>query len=283
MPHKTSLVYFLILYIIIVRTCNKIFKVPIVVLEALTRQVFDVPLGSLITKGTLMLNFGILGTGRMAVRLADLAAKSGHEILLGSRTLSRSTEIANKLGNGMKGGTYDDAMTCDIIMPSIFIRDGAFESLKPLADKSKGKIVVDILNPFNATYDDFTLPWDTSAAEELQKIWPEARIVSIFKWPFWESFENNEFEGGPMDVIYTGDDQEAKAIVLELFKASPWRFLDGGGLAQARFTERMTLFCGQLGARYGYLPRVGWRLLGEPWSGGRSDTYANIIQRWDRP
>ena len=229
-----------------------------------------------------MLSFGIIGTGRMAVRLADLAQKSGHRVVLGSRDPIRAARIAGRLGPNVSGGSYAGAVAQDIVMPSIFIRDGAFEALAPFANAVRGKIVVDILNPFNGSYDDFLLPWDTSAAEELQRIWPEARIVSIFKWPFWEAFENAEFEGGPMDVIYTGDDDEAKQVVLELFSASPWRFLDGGGLAQARFTERMTLFCGQLGARNGYLPRVGWRLLGEPWEGGRRDAYAGIVERWDK-
>ncbi len=229
-----------------------------------------------------MLNFGILGTGRMAVRLADLAAKGGHAVVLGSRNPARAVEIAAKLQGRVTGGSYGDAAACDIVMPSLFIRDGAFDSLKPFADQVSGKIVIDILNPFNDRYDDFILPWDTSAAEELQKIWPDARIVSTFKWPFWESFENSDFDGGPMDIIYTGNDQIAKGVVLELFSASSWRFLDGGGLEQARFTERMTLFCGQLAARYGYLPRVGWRLLGEPWTGGEKDAYRDITQRWDK-
>jgi predicted dinucleotide-binding enzyme len=233
-------------------------------------------------KGTKMLHLGILGTGRMAIRLADLAAKGGHRVTLGSRDPQRAQSIAEQLGRGISGGSYEFALENDIVLPSLFIRDGAFELLTPFATAVADKIVIDILNPFNAAYDDFILPWDTSAAEELQKIWPSARIVSTFKWPFWEAFENAEFEGGPMDIIYTGDDAAAKAIVLELFEASPWRFLDGGGLSQARFTERMTLFCGQLAARYGYLPRVGWRLLGEPWEGGVKDVYAPIINRWDR-
>lgn len=229
-----------------------------------------------------MLNFGILGTGRMAVRLAHLAAKSGHTVVLGSRTPGRAQAIAAGLTGRVSGGTYDEAAACDIVMPSLFIRDGAFDTLRPFAEVVSGKTVIDILNPFNATYDDFILPWDTSAAEQLQSIWPKARLVSAFKWPFWEAFENDDFDGGPMDVIYTGDDSTAKSQLLELFKASPWRFLDGGGLTHARFTERMTLFCGQLGARYGYLPRVGWRLLGEPWQGGVKDAYAHLIDRWDR-
>jgi hypothetical protein len=34
----------------------------------------------------------------------------------------------------------------------LFIRDGAFDALMPFADAVSGKIVVDILNPFNDAY-----------------------------------------------------------------------------------------------------------------------------------
>src|SRR3546814_6560291 len=88
----------------------------------------------------------------MAVRLADLAAKGGHRVTLGSRSPKRAESIAGKLcttGN-VHGGSYDDAVACDIVMPAIFIRDGAFDQLLPLADAVKGKIVVDILNPFRS-------------------------------------------------------------------------------------------------------------------------------------
>ena len=230
-----------------------------------------------------MLRFGILGTGRMAVRLADLAQKGGHQVLLGSRDEARAKAIARRLNGHVTGGSYDDAAAQDIVMPSIFIRDGALDDLKRFRNAVDGKIVIDILNPFNDRYDDFIFPWDTSAAEQLQKIWPGARIVSTFKWPFWEAFDSPDFDGGPMDIIMTGDDLEAKKTVLELFHATPWRFLDGGGLSQARYTERMTLFCGQLAAKYGFLPRVGWRLLGEAWEPNVHDKYADIVNRWERP
>lgn len=232
-----------------------------------------------------MLELGILGTGRMAVRLADLARKGGHRVILGSRDPVRAATIAARLdGSGqVTGGGYDDAAAAEVVLPAIFIRDGAFEQLAPFAPRVEGKVVVDIFNPFNEAYDDFILPWDTSAAEELQKLWPGARIVSAFKYAYWEAFENPDFDGGPMDVIYTGDDPDAKAVLLELFRASPWRFLDGGDLASARYTERMTLFLGRLSARYGFGPRLGWRVLGGPWEGGKHDAYAHIIERWNRP
>jgi hypothetical protein len=45
----------------------------------------------------------------------------------------------------------------------------------------------------------------------------------------------------------------------------------------ARIVERMILFGMELGARMGYLPRVGWRLLGEPWVAGEKDIWARTL------
>ena len=73
---------------------------------------------------TKMLKLGIIGTGRMAVRLADLALKSGHSVVLGSRDPARAVRIAGRLAGPVSGGSYEDALDQDIILPSVFIRDG---------------------------------------------------------------------------------------------------------------------------------------------------------------
>ena len=56
-----------------------------------------------------------------------------------------------------------------------------------------GKLLIDISNPFNADYSDFVTPWDTSAAEELQRRFPQARVVGAFKNVFWEVFDHPQF------------------------------------------------------------------------------------------
>ena len=137
--------------------------------------------------------------------------------------------------------------------------------------------MIDITNPFNATYDDFILPWDTSGAERLQESFPKARIVGAFKNVWWEVFDAPEFDGAPSDVYVVADDEPAKQHFLSLVAGAPFRFVDAGRLANARVVERMTLFSGELGQRYGYFPRMNWRLLGEPWTPGQADPPKEII------
>lgn len=223
---------------------------------------------------------GILGTGRMAVRLAKLFADCGHQVILGSRTPDRAARIAQGLGvSAIRPGSYEQAADAPVVLPSMFLRDGMLETIEPLRPRLEGKLWIDITNPFNDRYDDFILPWDTSGAEEIQRRFPRARVVGAFKNVWWEVFDQPKFEGQWSDVFVVSDHASAKTEFLKLVKGSPFRYLDAGRLYNARFVERMTLFAAELGQRQGFFPRMNWRLLGEPWSVGKLDKVKHLIAR----
>lgn len=212
----------------------------------------------------------------MARRLARLFAGCGHEVLLGSRTPTHARAIAGAIGgSSVTGGSYAQAAAAEVVLPAMFLRDGLLEALEPHRRALADKLVIDITNPFNARYDDFILPWDTSGAEEIQRRFPRARLVGAFKNVWWEVFDQPEFDGQPSDVYVVADDADAKRRFFALVEGSPFRYIDAGRLANARIIERMTLFSGELGQRYGYFPRMNWRLLGEPWTPGQADGLAH--------
>src|SRR5262245_23302417 len=214
---------------------------------------------------------GILGTGRMAVRLAKLFADCGNQVILGSRTPDRAARITKGLGiSRIQPGSYEQAADAPVVLPSMFLRDGMLETIEPLRSRFDGKLWIDITNPFNERYDDFILPWDTSAAEEIQKRFPRARVVGAFKNVWWEVFDQPAFDGAWSDVFVVSDESAAKRDFLDLVRGSPFRYVDAGRLANARVVERMTLFSGELGQRLGYFPRMNWRLLVDKWSPGQA-------------
>ena len=157
------------------------------------------------------MQIGILGTGRMGVRLAAMFADRGHAVVLGSRDLSRAERIVSGLRRtNITAGSYEQAANAPIVLPAMFIRDGLFDQLEPLRPALRGKLLIDISNPFNDDYSDFILPWDTSGAEQIQARLPETRVVGAFKNVWWEVFDAPRFGDTLSDVFVVGDDAEAK-------------------------------------------------------------------------
>ena len=210
-------------------------------------------------------DLGVLGTGRMGSRLAAMFARAGRTVVLGSRDADRARAITAELGiDGLTGGCYSDALSAAAILPAIFIRDGLFDTLDRSCRKLGGKLLIDISNPFNADYSDFVTPWDTSGAEQLQRRFPQAKVVGAFKNVFWEVFDHPEFGETLSDVLITGDDAAAKDQFLRLADGTPFRYLDAGPLINSRTVERLTMITGNLGRQLNSYPRMNWRLLTQP-------------------
>jgi hypothetical protein len=177
--------------------------------------------------------------------------------------LEKVSGLVEELGwsGVVRPASIAEALQADFIIHSLWFRD-----LLPWAKEHEealaGKIVVDIVNPFNADFSDFTLGWGESAAEELQKALPRSKVVGAFKNTFFQVFDRPLHHGLQSDVYVTSDDEEAKAAVIDLLQPIPFRILDAGGLENNRTIERMTLFERKLAIRYGHYPYVSFRLFG---------------------
>ncbi|MFN6583461.1 MAG: NADPH-dependent F420 reductase [Aulosira sp. ZfuVER01] len=223
-----------------------------------------------------MRTIGILGTGRMGVRLARMLAQAGQTVILGSRDIARATQIVQRLGQPtLSASSYEDAADADVILPAMFLRDGMLDTLEPLRNQFNNKVYIDISNPFNDTYTDFILPWDTSAAEQIQHRFPKTQVVGAFKNVWWEVFDAPKFGDTVSDVFVVSDVDSAKATFFRLVEQTPFRYIDAGQLSNARTIERMTLLSGELGQRYGYFPRMNYKFLGETWTPGQCDFLAS--------
>jgi len=130
------------------------------------------------------------------------------------------------------------------------------EVAKQLGNKLAGKVVVDIANPLNSTYDGLATAPDSSSAEDLARaIASGAKVVKAFNTTYAGTLLAGQVAGQPLDVFIAGDDADAKSKVAQLVTDGGMRPVDAGPLSRARQIEGMQLLHivtqGALGTNWG--------------------------------
>ena len=111
-----------------------------------------------------------------------------------------------------------------------------------LRDAIGDKLVVDTVVPVKFAKGKISaIPVEEgSAAEQAQRILPEAKVISAFQNLSAETLMDPQ-EAVDCSVIVCGNDQEAKSRVMELAdKIKGIRAIDGGSLANSRYVEDLT-------------------------------------------
>lgn len=209
------------------------------------------------------MKISVLGTGNMGKALVKQAATFVEgQLSWGSRNPEEAAELARSFGlERVAAGSYEEALQGDIIIPALPTA-AVMEWASTHKDKLKGKIVVDITNPFNSDFSGFTTAWGESSAERLQALLPESKVIGAFKNTFFKVFENPLFEGQKSDVLVTGNDEESVRRFMAVFGKLPFRFIHAGQLANNRTIERFTLLELELAVRYGTYPYISLQVFG---------------------
>lgn len=184
-----------------------------------------------------MSSITIIGAGNMARGIGARAVAGGHDVQILARDAAKASALAEELGGKATGGTLGDPIDGDVVVLALYY-DVAKDVVAEHADALTGKTVVDISNPIDtATFAGLVVPADSSAAQEIAQIVPDANVVKAFNTTFAGTLAAGEVDGQPLDVAIAGDDNSAKQAVSELIESAGLRPLDVGPLANARWLE----------------------------------------------
>lgn len=180
-----------------------------------------------------MTTIAILGTGNMGQGLAK-RLKGKSNLVIGSRT------------PGAGETSYADAAAqADVVVLALPF-DAALAEAKTL--NLAGKTVVDISNPVTPDYSGLKLGHTTSAAEEIQKAAPGAKVVKAFNTIFASLFDAPANELKQVPVFVAGNDEAAVKTVADLARTAGFAVETVGTLDGARLLEPV----GMLNIRFGY-------------------------------
>ncbi|HMB25165.1 MAG TPA: NAD(P)-binding domain-containing protein, partial [Anaerolineales bacterium] len=193
------------------------------------------------------MNLTIIGPGKMGRAIGTRAAAGGHSVTYVGRTIDDAKKAAEEVKASAKNGARvsaaetADATNGDVIILAVPYGTN-IELMKQLGSKLKDKIVVDIANPLNSTYDGLATAPDSSSAEEVAKVAaPGTKVVKAFNTTYAGTLLARQVAGQPLDVFIAGDDADAKGKVAQLVKDAGLRPIDAGRLDRARQIESMQL------------------------------------------
>jgi NADPH-dependent F420 reductase len=206
-------------------------------------------------------------TGNMGSAISKSIAKGPYRLLLKA---NRQEELDVLVKDIQKDNPNADveAVVCpteasweaDIIILAVPF-DAEPEIAAKIKEVANQKIVISIANPLNLTYNGLVTSPDTSAAEALQKLLPNSKVIKAFNTTFAADFSTPVIDGKQADAFIAGNDEDALQTVSEIVSTAGFNPIVAGDLAVSRTLENMQLLLIQLGMKYNYNWLAGWKIL----------------------
>ena len=192
------------------------------------------------------MRFGVLGTGMVGQAIGGKLVELGHEVTMGSRQAGteRAVAWAAEAGERASEGSFADAAEFGEMLVNATAGAASVEALEAAgAENLAGKVLIDIANALDFSRGrppTLAVCNDDSLAEQIQRAFPDARVVKTLNTVNASVMVAPEALGESTNVFVCGNDEGAKAEVKELLQSFGWRegqIMDLGDISSARGAE----------------------------------------------
>ena len=195
------------------------------------------------------------GTGKEGQGLGVGWARTGQEVIIGSRVLERAQRAAEGINatvgrRAATGRLNRDAAAAGEIVVLTVPYDAHAGTLQDIREAVGGQILVDVTVPVDPEKPRrLRIPPGGSATEEAQALLgPETRVVAAFQNISHVHLAHGETNA--CDVLVCGDDADARQAVIKLAGLLGQRALDVGPARNARVVEGLTILLMEINRRY---------------------------------
>jgi predicted dinucleotide-binding enzyme len=195
------------------------------------------------------MKIGVIGSGDVAKSLGSGFLKHGHEVVMGTRDISKLANWASRHPKAQIGSFAEAAASAELVV--LAVKGAVAANALRGAEEANlaGKPVIDATNPIddappvNGVLRLFTSTGE-SLMERLQQEFPSARFVKAFNSVGAASMVNPSFKGGKPTMFIAGNDAAAKATVTSILTQFGWETEDMGPAEAARAIEPLcVLWC----------------------------------------
>ncbi|OJW60382.1 MAG: NADPH-dependent F420 reductase [Afipia sp. 64-13] len=209
------------------------------------------------------------GTGDLGSGLAWRFATAGYPIVIGSRTVEKAAEAAAKLNPdntlAISGASNENAaIEGDIVFLTVPFASHE-TTLVSIRTAVQGKIVVDSTVPLvPPKVVRVQLPAGGCAAKQTQDFLGDGvRVVSAFHNVAAAHMRSSQKQLKDCDVLVTGNDADARAIIVDLAETIGFKAWHAGGIDNSAVAEALTSVLIFLNRHYG-ISGAGIVITGHP-------------------
>lgn len=194
-----------------------------------------------------MKTIGIIGSGQVAMALANGFIKHGFSVIIGTRNPHKIEDWKKETGGKGESGNYVEAARKGEIIVLAVPGRVAEDALKTAGiENLSGKTVIDVTNPISTEPpDDGVLKYftglDRSLMEQLQELAPKANFVKSFSCVGNPFMVNPQFPEGKPTMFICGNSVEAKREVTQILDLFGWETEDLGSVKSARAIEPLCI------------------------------------------
>ena len=193
-----------------------------------------------------MVKIGVLGSGAVAKALGIGLMKSGYEVMLGTRDVTKLADWKINNGNNASVGSFEDAAQFGDLLILAVQGNIAAEVIEAAGPQHfNHKTVIDPTNPIaKEAPQDGVLKFftrDESLIEMLQARFPEVHFVKAFNSVGSGQMYMPSFKEGKPTMFICGNNTAAKAQVNEILDKFGWEVEDMGKATAGRAIEPLCM------------------------------------------
>ena len=206
------------------------------------------------------MRIAILGSGLMGGKLGTLFARAGHRVVFSYARTERKLARLARQAKAHYGSPRQAVQDADVVVLAVhWLR---FDDVLAQAGDLSGKVLLTTSLGMNADNTELVVGHTTSAAEQLAKKVPKARVVAAFNTipseVLFAVYDGRRKQARP-GLVYCGDDAGAKRAAARLIRDVGFDPVDAGPLRSARYSEPFALLVAQLAYERPGGPQLAYR------------------------
>ena len=208
------------------------------------------------------MNIGIIGSGNVGSGLGKLWVQKGHKVIFSFSQNQEKLKTLAVFGQNSSSGSPAEAVQHSEVLLLSVRWENVVEALKA-AGPLKEKILIDCTNPVKPGLSELAIGHATSAAEEISKMAPGAKVIKAFNSAFADVYhsESRLFGSRMATMFYCGEDGPDKKTVAQLIRETGFEPIDAGPLKSARYLEPLAMLMIQLGYGQGMGTNIALNLI----------------------